>query len=113
MPDGGGLQLRLGKNETARGMPPLPPVTSEELLRTSVLPGFKALDTPLFLAASERDPPLLFNSTVLLNDELRKAGRMPTFRIFKVHDHSSEIFSVNTDDLSVSGPILDWIRSTR
>jgi triacylglycerol lipase len=113
VPDGGGLRLRLGKDGTVQGMPPMPPATPEEMRRDSVLPGLRAAKLPLLLLAAERDPPLLLNSAVLLNDELRKAGRKPGFRILKQHNHSSEIFSVNTDDVSVTEPLLEWIRSVR
>ncbi len=111
VPDDGGLRVRFGKDAATQGMPAFPPVSPEEVLRTSVLPGLKALDLPLLLMAAQFDPPLLLNSTLLLNDELRKAGRMPAFRIVRNHNHSSEIFGVNTDDVSVTEPLLEWIRS--
>lgn len=113
VPADGGLRLRMGKNGAVQGMPPMPPASPADILRESVLPGLKTLNLPLFLAASERDPPLLLNSTVLLNDELRKAGRKPELKIFKQHNHSSEVFSVNTNDVSVTDPLLKWIRSVR
>ncbi|MEP7314302.1 MAG: carboxylesterase family protein [Pseudomonadota bacterium] len=107
------FKLRFGKDATPVGMPPMPALSEQELAATSILPGLKALGLPLLLVAAERDPTLLLNSTMLLNDELRKAGRRHALLILKEHNHSSEVFSVNTEDRSVSAPLLEWIHSVQ
>lgn len=108
VPDDGGLKVRLAKDGPILSPPPTDPAL---VVGKSVVPGMKALTTPLMLLASERDPDLLLNSTLLLNDELNKAGKPHAFKILKYHNHSSEIFSVNTGDTSATAPILEWINS--
>ena len=106
VPDDGGLKVRLTKDGPIVSPPPVDPAL---VAGKSVVPGMIALRTPFMLLASERDPDLLLNSTLLLSDELNKAGKAHGFRILKYHNHSSEIFSVNTADTSATAPILEWI----
>jgi triacylglycerol lipase len=76
----------------------------------SDLEGLKALDLPLFISLGEYDP----DSTLASDQALRQAlcaRRCPTFVVFKDHQHISTMFSFNTADESVSGPVLAWIRS--
>jgi len=76
----------------------------------SDLEGLKALDIPLFISLGEYDP----DSTRASDEALRQAlcaRRCPGFAVFKDHQHISTMFSFNTADESVSGPVLDWIRS--
>ncbi|MEO6340953.1 MAG: alpha/beta hydrolase [Caulobacteraceae bacterium] len=108
----GGFRLRMGRTAEVTGLPPLP-TDPEVLRRTSVVPGLKALKIPVLLAAGEFDAPLLRNTAKALNDELRMAGNPPTFVVYKGHGHLSEIFSVNTSDRSVTGPILAWMRGVK
>jgi acetyl esterase/lipase len=111
-PDGGVL-LRMGRDAKPTGLPDMPPPDPVLLLKTSNLPGLKALSVPLFLAAAERDPPMLLSRTIILNDELRKAGKKPGFVIYKGHTHLSEVFAVNTEDTSITDPILAWMKTVR
>jgi hypothetical protein len=48
-----------------------------------------------------------------LNEQLTKAGHPATVAIFKDHSHMSEVFSPNTADTSVTGPILKWMKSVK
>jgi hypothetical protein len=48
----------------------------------------------------------------ILHDELCKEGRehCPTLLYLKGESHMSEVFSIDTPDQTVSGPILAWIK---
>ncbi len=50
-----------------------------------------------------------------LHDELCKAGpdHCPTMLFEKGESHMSEVFSIDTPDKTVSGPILKWIKSIK
>ena len=52
-------------------------------LQRSVLPGLKALNIPLFVAAGEVEPPQLLALAKALNKELCDAGKCPKFAIFQ------------------------------
>ena len=81
-------------------------------LQRSALPGLKALNIPLFVAAGEVEPPLLLALAQALDKELCGAGKCPKFAIFKDHGHMSEMFAVNTADTSTSQPVLArWSQS--
>jgi triacylglycerol lipase len=108
------IEIRMGMNGPrinpfAGGPAPDPAV----LLQQSMAPGLKALDIPLFVSAAEIDPPMLVELAQELNRELTAAGKPPKFMIYKDHGHMSEIFAVNTADVSTSKPVLDWMRAIK
>jgi triacylglycerol lipase len=107
-PKDASLQIRMtpGAPVTTMGGRPADPAGSQAA-------GLKALTIPLFVCAAELDPPNLVELADELNRELTAAGRAPKFAIFKDHGHMSEIFAVNTADVSTSKPVLDFIRSIR
>jgi triacylglycerol lipase len=111
---GAGPVIRMGMNAAPSnpggGGPPPDPAM---LLKTSLLPGLKALKIPLFVSAAEIDPPRLRNTAVVLNRELRAAGKTPGFAIYKDHGHMSEVFAVNTADHSITDPILAWMKTVK
>jgi triacylglycerol lipase len=113
---GAGPVIRMGMNSpplnpAGPGGPPAPDPAL--LLKTSNLPGLKALTIPLFVSAAEIDPPRLRNSATVLNEELRKAGKTPGYIIYKDHGHMSEVFAVNTADHSITDPILAWMKTVK
>jgi acetyl esterase/lipase len=114
---GAGPVIRMGMNAPPAnpggggGGPPAPDPAM--LLKTSNLPGLKALNIPLFISAAEIDPPRLVNSAKVLNEELRKAGKTPGYIIYKDHGHMSEVFAVNTADHSITDPILAWMKTVK
>ena len=70
------------------------------------------------LATAELDPGIdgsmsAFNQA--LHDELCKEGKdhCPTMLFEKGESHMSEVFSIDTADTTVSGPILKWIKSIK
>lgn len=82
-------------------------------LERSLLPGLKAAKISFLLAAADLDPTSMpaFNET--LKEQLCMAGHCPTVLLFKAHSHVSEVFSPNTPDTSVTGPILKWMKSVK
>jgi len=80
------------------------------LLAQSSLSGLQKTPLPLLLAAADGDPLDRPEYVTLIHDALCKSSRCPATLLVKGHDHFSEIFSVNTSDLSVSKPVLEWLR---
>jgi hypothetical protein len=94
------------------------PVDPETQLARSSLPELKKTDVQLFLVTAELDPGIsgsmsAFNQT--LHDELCKEGpaHCPTMLFAKQESHMSEVFSIDTKDTSVSGPILEWMKKVK
>jgi hypothetical protein len=100
-----------------------PPVSKEVQIEESSLPGLEKTHAKIMLASAELDPgasggPSPFNKA--LHDELCKLdgshavsghGHCPALLYEKGESHMSEIFSVDTPDHTVSGPVLVWIHS--
>jgi triacylglycerol lipase len=96
----------------AGGPPSAPPDAATQLARSN-LPGLVSSRVPFLITAAELDPPGIIAFAETLRGQLCKAGRCPTYVVFKDHSHISEVMSPNTADDSVTGPILKWIRSVR
>lgn len=90
-----------------------PAVDAATQLARSNLNGLKALNIPLFITAAELDPPRTVDLAESLNRELGAVNKTPKFLIVKDHGHMSEIFAVNTADISVTAPVLAFIRAAR
>jgi len=93
-----------------RGGPPVDPAVQ---LQRSNLPGILKSNIAFFIAAAELDPAntVAFSQTV--KDQLCMAGHCPASAVFKDHTHMSEVFSPNTPDDTVSGPILKWMKKVK
>ncbi len=87
--------------------------TAEALLAQSALPGMRALKIPVFVNSAEIDPPYLVEVAHELQDEMCMAGNCPRYNRWKDHGHISSMYSVGTTDVSVSKPVLDFLRSVR
>ena len=110
------LQVRMGmdaKPITMTPPPGAPPPPPEVMMQTAVLPGLTRLSVPLYLSAAELDPEQIVGATKVLNKALCDAGKCPTFEIYKHHGHMSQIFAVNTPDVSTSGPVLRFFRGLK
>jgi hypothetical protein len=97
------------------GRGPVDPAT--QLARSS-LPGLKMTTAKIVLATAELDPGIegkdsAFNTA--LHDELCKLGpdHCPTMLFEKGESHMSEVFSIDTPDKTVSGPILKWMKAIK
>jgi hypothetical protein len=94
------------------------PPSQDELVKRSSLAEIEKTKVKIFLASAELDPGV--NGTMspfnrALHDELCKAGadHCPTMLFEKGESHMGEVFSIDTPDRSVSGPILAWIKKIK
>ena len=98
-----------------------PPVDAETQLARSSLPALKTSSVSLFLANGELDvgaEPATQNVmpfTKILHDELCREGpgHCPPLLVAKGHSHMSVVFSVDTEDKTVSDPILAWMHTVK
>jgi hypothetical protein len=95
-----------------------PQVDPATQLTRSSLPELKKTKVKIMLATAELDPGIngansAFNQA--LHDELCKDGpdHCPTMLFEKGESHMSEVFSIDTPDKTVSGPILKWMKSVK
>jgi hypothetical protein len=102
-----------GAGGPGRGGPAPDPVDAATQLARSNLPGLAKGKPAVFLAWGELDPPTIISFDEGLKAALCKAGRCPTTGFFKDHSHMSLVFSPNTADNSVTGPILKWMKSVK
>jgi len=107
---------RQGGGGPGRGIPaggaPAPVDPATQLTRSN-LPGLANGKIAVFLGWGELDPPNIMTFDETLKNALCKAGRCPTTAFFKDHSHVSLVFSPNTADNSVTGPILKWMKSVK
>ena len=91
-------------------------------LARSSLPELKKTSVKILLANAELDPgadPAVNGGIVqfnqILHDELCKEGpeHCPTLLYAKGESHMSIVFSVDTPDKTVSGPILAWMKKIK
>jgi hypothetical protein len=88
-------------------------------LARSTLPTYLKTNVKFIFANAELDPGIsdskmsAFYQT--LHDEMCKAGpdHCPMMLMEKGESHMSEVFSIDTDDKTVSGPILAWIKKIK
>lgn len=112
----GGVAGGVGRGVPAgggRGGAPAAPVDPATLLARSNLPGLAKGNVAVFLGWGEIDPPNIISFDEALKAALCKAGRCPASAVFKNHSHMSLVFSPNTADTSVTGPILKWMKSVK
>jgi triacylglycerol lipase len=83
-------------------------------LARSNLPGLAKGKIAVFMGWGELDSANILSFDQALKDALCKAGRCPTTaELIKDHSHVSLVFSPNTADDSVTGPILKWMKSVK
>ena len=104
-----------GARGGARGAQPADVATQAA---RSNLPGFKSTKVAIVLARAELDPGVngdMLPSDIALRDEMCKAGKehCPAMLFLKGESHMSEVFSIDTDDKTVSGPILTWMKKVK
>jgi triacylglycerol lipase len=88
-------------------------VDEATLLARSDLPGLVSSKLPFIVSSAELDPPGVIAFAETFRDALTKDGRPPLYLTFKDHSHISEVEAVNTKDVSVTGPILKWIKGVK
>jgi triacylglycerol lipase len=94
------------------------PVDAAVQLARSTLPEYRKTNVKLLFASAELDPGVNGGMSPFyqtLHDELCKEGpdHCPTILYSKGESHMSEVFSIDTDDKTVSGPILEWIKKVK
>jgi len=104
-----------GRAEGGRGPAPVDPATQ---IARSTLPALKKSTVKLLFASAELDPGVNGGMSPfyqVLHDELCKEGpeHCPTMLYEKGESHMSEVFSIDTDDKTVSGPILAWMKKIK
>src|SRR5262249_44090596 len=110
-PPRGGAPGGPGRGGRGDGAPaPVDPTTQ---LARSNLEGLAKGTIAGFFGWGELDPPNIFTFDETLKNALCKTGRCPTTAFFKDHSHVSLVFSPNTADNSVTGPILKWMKSVK
>ncbi len=85
----------------------------KELKERSSVEGMKKLTTPMFISHTEVDLPDAITQADGVKQALCDAGRCPTYVVFKDHSHISQGYSVGTTDVSVSGPVLQFIHGVK
>jgi hypothetical protein len=100
-------------------------LTPEQQAERDNLPGFKSTNVKIMLVRAELDPGVtgdMAASDKALHDELCKldgdkskdgAGHCPAMLFAKGESHMSEVFSFDTADKIVSGPILAWVKRVK
>jgi len=100
-------------------------LTPAEVAERDNLPGFKASNVKILLARAELDPGVtgkMADSDIALHEELctldgPKAkdgqGHCPVMLYMKGESHMSAVFSIDTPDKTVSGPVLDFIKKVK
>jgi BD-FAE len=113
---------RRGGGGGGRGGQPLDAAAQAE---RDNLPGLKKTDVKIMLVRAELDPGVsgaMTAADIALHDELCKVdgpkakdgvGHCPAMLLAKGESHMSEVFSIDTKDMTVSGPILAWIRKVK
>jgi triacylglycerol lipase len=100
-----------GKGGDGKGRGAQPDAATQ--LARSNLPGLASSKVPFMVSVAELDPPNIIVFAETLKDQLCKAGRCPTYEVYKDHSHISEVMSPDTADTSVTGPILKWMKSVK
>jgi triacylglycerol lipase len=98
-------------------------LTPEQIAERNNLPGFQKTGVKILLARAEWDPGAtggMMPSDKAIHDEMCKldspnakdgVGHCPVMLFLKGESHMSEVFSIDTADQTVSGPLLEFIKS--
>ena len=79
----------------------------------SSMKGLANSSTPLFVAHGEFDVPYYIDQAQTLKTALCAANHCPAFAVLNNQSHMSEIYSVNTDDTTLTDNINSFVKSTR
>src|SRR5580698_6318823 len=92
-----------------------PPPSAEAQLARSSLPQLRKAPFRLLIVSGELDPKSLLAFSKTLHDSVCEAdsAHCPPYLIAKGQSHVSLVFSIDTADKGVSGPVLAFIKGTR
>ena len=85
----------------------------KELQERSSVEGMKQVRIPLLISRAELDVPDAIAQADNMKKALCTAGKCPVYLEIKDHSHVSQNYSVGTADVSMSGPVLQFIRAIR
>jgi hypothetical protein len=100
----------------SNALPPSgPPPSPETQLARSSFPELKEAPFKLLIVSGELDPKSLLAFSKTLHDSVCEASsaHCPQYLIAKGHSHMSLVFSIDSPDQGVSGPVLAFIKGTR
>lgn len=83
------------------------------LAERSAEAGLVKTKTPLFIANAELDPLGMVASAKAMNAAKCKTGTCPTYKELKDHGHMSESYAVNTADVSLTDPVLAFMKAAK
>jgi acetyl esterase/lipase len=75
---------------------------------SSVL-GISKSKMPIFIGSSELDPPQFQEQTRTIISSMCEVGECPVTALFQKHNHMSEVYSISTEDHTVSDALLAFI----
>src|SRR5438552_3402484 len=85
----------------------------KELAERSSVEGMRKLNIPLLISHTEVDLPDAIVQADNVKKALCDARRCPTYLVLKDHSHVSQNYAVGTSDVSLSGPVLQFIRKIK
>jgi triacylglycerol lipase len=77
---------------------------------SSSIAGLVSTEVPYLVILAEYDPVPFHLQAGMLMNAVCSGGSCPPFVLAKDHGHMSGVYSINTSDTSVSGPILKFIK---
>jgi triacylglycerol lipase len=77
---------------------------------SSSIAGLVSTDIPYLVILAEYDPVPFHVQAGMLMNAVCSAGSCPPFVLAKDHGHMSGVYSINTSDTSMSGPILNFLK---
>jgi triacylglycerol lipase len=81
----------------------------KELAERSSVEGMKKLNIPLLISHTEVDLPDAIFQADHVKKALCDAGHCPAYLVLKDHSHVSQNYAIGTADVSLSGPVLQFI----
>ncbi len=84
---------------------------SEDYEKWSSVAGLADAKTPILIGVSELDPLRFKEQAEELTRAMCAAGKCPTVATFQGHSHMSEVYSILTEDRTVSDALLKFIQT--
>jgi triacylglycerol lipase len=85
----------------------------KQLAERSSMEGMKKLIIPLLISHTEVDLPDAIVQANNVKKTLCDVGKCPTYLELKDHSHMSQNYSIGTSDISLSGPVQQFLRAIK
>lgn len=80
----------------------------------AVLRQIDAPEVPVLITYAELDPiQMQVQAGAMFNALCNRSGKCPEVAVIPSHGHISQILAINTGDLSLAGPVLDFVRKAK